>query len=153
MTDLSFRAVVLVGDKGNHPEDTRGYNVVDIAKFLQDNQMDFYSIHVVDDKRIDRDPDVRLFQDQVQIINLQLGMERNTSYYRNMDPKQVAKYIVEAGSRVTEDSKVLAEMVPRTAEGVGMVVEPSTAMMGCIPVDPPSIPICSKYAYGVDTVG
>jgi hypothetical protein len=117
MTDLSFRAVVLIGDKCNHPDDPKGYNVVDLSKFLQDHQMDFYAIHVVDDKRVEADPDVRLFQDQVQVINLQLGMERNTSYYRNMDPRQVAKYIIEAGSRVSEDSKLLAEMVRRTAEG------------------------------------
>lgn len=117
MTDLSFRAVVLLGDKGNHPEDLRGYNVVDLAKFLKDHQIDFYAIHVVDDEKLVRDPDARLFQDQVQILNLQLGMERNTSYYRNMDPRQVAKYIVEAGSRVTEDSKLLVEMIRRTGQG------------------------------------
>lgn len=161
MTDLSFRAVVLIGDKGNHPEDERGYNVVDLAKFLQDNQMDFYSVHVVDDMRIERDPDVRLFQDQVQIINLQLGMERNTSYYRNMDPKQVAKYIVEAGSRVTEDSKVLAEMVRRTAEGgkgggltelkkqYGLrLTEKFTAMMRKAGVDPDAFVSDSVQVFG-----
>ena len=117
MTDLSFRALVLIGDKGNHPTDVRGYNVVDLAKFLRDHQIDFYAIHVVDDLRAARDPDVKLFQDQIQIINLQLGMERNTSYFRNMDPRQVAKYIIEAGSRVTEDSKTLVQMVRRAAEG------------------------------------
>lgn len=117
MTDLSFRAVVLIGDKCNHPDDPKGYNVVDLAKYLQDHQMDFYAIHVVDDKRVERDPDVRLFQDQVQIVHLQLGMERNSSYYRNLDPRQVGKYIVEAGSRVTEDSRTLVEMIRRTSEG------------------------------------
>ena len=117
MTELSFRALVLIGDKGNHPDDLKGYNVVDVASFLQEHEIDFYAIHVVDEKRLERDPDVRLYKDQVQVINLQLGMERNTSYYRNLDPRQVANSIAKAGSQVSEDSRALAEMIRRAGEG------------------------------------
>ena len=118
--DFSSRAVVLIGDKGNHPEDVRGYDIVKITKFLRDHDVDFYGIHVVNNKQLLRQPDAQLFQDQVQIINAQLQMPTNTSYFARLEPEEVAESIVQAIKAIGKDSSRMQKIAEELRRGRGM---------------------------------
>lgn len=119
MKELSSRAVVVMGDKGNHPEDVRGYDVVKLSKFLKERQADFYSVHVANDEQLRRDPDVRLFRDQMNLMRTQLSMPMNTTYYAEQKPEVVAKSIVQALDRVREDVDRIARMADELKRGTG----------------------------------
>ncbi len=114
MRDASYRMVILIGDKGNHPEDAQGLTAAQVASLLKEEHCDFYALHVVSPQLVDVDSDVQLFKDQTAEIIRGLD-EGSGQYVVDAEPQRVAQRIVTGGTRAVAAADTLGDLVTDTA--------------------------------------
>lgn len=100
-----YKAIILMGDKGNHAHDPRDYTVEKIADRIIKNGYDFFSFHVVNAEDVEKDVDVRRFREQTDRIQALIQMDALYNKQRIMtnDPEKIAQMIVETSRRLTEE--------------------------------------------------
>lgn len=114
----SIRAVILLGDKGNHPkgEDEEGYTEEKVIQALREKDVALFAMHVVDRAYIERDRNVDNFEKQTKkIINGLSSEYKLGQYFIDKEPSEVVKVIT--GSMV--QVKRLSENTQKGTEEVG----------------------------------
>jgi hypothetical protein len=100
--DSSYKAVILLGDMGNHPNDPRGYTVESVASALAQDEYEFFAIHAFEESILDRVPEARLFREQTDAIIAASGslVAKRLGRVTSDVPEQVADSIIETAKAV-----------------------------------------------------
>jgi hypothetical protein len=112
---LGFKAIILIGDTGNHNKDPRGYTAQSIAKTIKYSGYEFFSIHVVDETQKIQSPSLRAFKEQTNTIHNLIAATSIFSQSNELgklttnEPNKVAETIVKG-------SHLLAEQLIRAKE-------------------------------------
>ena len=93
MDEYSFKMLVLIGDAGNHREESRGYTEKDIAKRLRDAGFSFSYILVKNPEELAEEGPVRDFRDQAERIKGMLE-EGSNEGLATQDVAKVAESIL-----------------------------------------------------------
>lgn len=116
----SFRAVVLIGDKGNHEPDPRGFDVARVAKALAAHKCDFFSLQVAAPKVRETDGAARLFEHQSREISRLLGSP--AGHVASRDPAAILAGIVSAAHTVGRDVLKMQEYLGQVMRGeIGLI--------------------------------
>lgn len=114
-----FRAMIVIGDKGNHRRDPRGHTTQTIAKRLGDEGYEFFSIQVVNPKDIERDADAALFRDQMREISRLLapGTLNDPMGVVTNDPARIVQEITARSRKMAEDTLLVKERLDDIGRG------------------------------------
>jgi hypothetical protein len=91
--DTSFKALVLMGDKGNHLDDPRGYTQNDITTRLKAKDITFLVYHVVAPELVIADKDVAAFRWQTDAIIKSLAEDGR--YISSSMPDSISQCILQ----------------------------------------------------------
>ncbi len=120
---VGLRAVVLMGDKGNHARDPKGRSSDRVAKAIRDQRYDFFCFHMVDESWIRRDPEYRAFRDQCTEIDRKVELSAQTRQVTSKDPAAVAANILEAARSVAKDLEKTREAMRKVSRGEAGLVD------------------------------
>ncbi|MEO1083040.1 MAG: hypothetical protein AAFY88_02240, partial [Acidobacteriota bacterium] len=121
--DVGLRAVVLIGDKGNHLRDERGLDTKTMAKALEDQRYDFFCFHVVDPSWIERDAESKAFRDQCRDISRQVELSSQTKSVTSKRPADIAEAIVEAAKAVASELSTARDVAIVLSRGEAGLVD------------------------------
>lgn len=121
--NVGLRAVVLMGDKGNHARDPRGLDVDDVAQAIQDQRYDFFCFHVAETTWLDRDTATRAFRDQCTEIGRRVEITSQTRQLTTRDPGAIAQAIVDAARSVGKDLEKTIEAARKVSRGEAGLVD------------------------------
>jgi hypothetical protein len=94
--EKGYRALILLGDAGNHPDDERGYTTAKIAERIKEANYDFYAIPAVNEAKLRTSVAAQLFRDQTDEITRKVHESGNVRHEAFHDPREVAAAIVAA---------------------------------------------------------
>jgi hypothetical protein len=118
----SFRAVILIGDNGNHAVDPRSLDAARIAQALDTQRCEFFSLQVVGAEDIDRSEGTRAFRDQSREIGRFLDATAKVERFAAREPATVARNIVEAARGMVKDLSDAKELLRVVTRGeIGLV--------------------------------
>ncbi|MCG8457528.1 MAG: hypothetical protein MI919_14740 [Holophagales bacterium] len=120
---LGLRALVLMGDKGNHARDPRGLDTERVAKAIRDQRYDFFCFHVADTRRLEKDPDSRAFDDQCRDISRKVELTSHTGRMTSERPGDIASAIVKAAQAVAGDLEQTREIAAKVSRGEAGLVD------------------------------
>ena len=121
--DIGLRAIVLIGDKGNHRRDSRSYTVDKVAKAMRENKYDFFCFHVVNDAMAQGDPEARAFRDQCTDIERKIQMSSTTGRTTASDPKAISQAIIGAARTMGQEMEKTGEAAAKVSRGEAGLAE------------------------------
>jgi hypothetical protein len=111
-----YRLMILIGDKGNHVEDPRGYTIPSTLERLKASRVDLLAVHVARADMINSNRDMSLFRMQAQSLVKGLGDKRGSYEQGTANLLQTVSEAIRGAAETAEKLQEAAGEVERGTE-------------------------------------